>query len=167
MPRQKLYCYIDESGQDDASSVFAVVAVVSDREQEEFRKALMDIERAAGTVEHKWHKLHSPKRLRYLELAVERSVGRGEAFFGSYPKPLPYFFPMIEVVERAIKAKAAGAPYSARVIVDGIDRRKGAQLTTIIFVSMRCRTRFPKRCRGWVGLLLVPPPAAVRTNAAS
>ena len=115
----------------DASSVFVVVAVVSDREQEEFREVLMDIERAAGTVEHKWHKSHSPKRLRYLELAVGRDAGRGEVFFGCYRKPLPYFVPMIEVVERAIKAKAAPF-YTARVIVDGIDRQKGAQLTNAL-----------------------------------
>jgi Protein of unknown function (DUF3800) len=115
MPRQKLYCYIDESGQDDASRVFVVVAVVSEREQDEFRRALMDIEWAAGTVEHKWHKSHSPKRLRYLELAIERKLGEDEIFFGSYPKPLPYFFPLIEVLEDAIKTKAAPSLHGAGV----------------------------------------------------
>src|SRR5260370_11967711 len=93
--------------------------------------ALMDIERAAGTVEHKWHKSHSPKRLRYIELTMERNVGQGEVFFGAYPKPLPYFFPMIELVERAIKAKAV-PPYTVRVFVDGIDRKKAAELTNAL-----------------------------------
>jgi hypothetical protein len=32
-------------------------------------------------------------------------------FFGSYPKPLPYFFPLIDPLERAIKAKAE-PPYN-------------------------------------------------------
>ena len=33
-PKQKLYAYVDESGQDIKSSFFVVVAVVSDEEQD-------------------------------------------------------------------------------------------------------------------------------------
>ncbi len=54
-------------------------------------------------------------------------LGRDEIFFGSYPKPLPYFFPLIDVLELAIKANAS-PPYTARVFVDGIDRKKAADL---------------------------------------
>src|SRR5438105_1196682 len=105
--KQKLCCYVDESGQDDASSVFVVVAVVSDRDQQELREALIAIEQGAGVRYSKWHNSKPTRRARYMELALERKLGHDEVFFGSYPKPLPYFFPMIEVVERAIKAKAA------------------------------------------------------------
>jgi hypothetical protein len=129
--KQKLYCDVDETGQDDTSSVFVVVAVVSEREQDSLRQALTDIEQIAGTGHHKWHKSHSPRRLRYLELALERSLGHGEVFYGSYPKPLPYFFPVIDVVAHAIKEKA-GALYSARVFVDGIDRKKATELTNAL-----------------------------------
>ena len=51
------------------------------------------------------------------------AIARGEIFFGSYPKPLPYFFPLLEVLEEAIRVKAI-PPYTARVYVDGIDRKK-------------------------------------------
>jgi hypothetical protein len=39
---QKLYCYVDETGQDTASSIFVVVAVVSAQDQEPLREALME-----------------------------------------------------------------------------------------------------------------------------
>ena len=130
-PKQKLYCYVDETGQDDASSVFVVVAVVSDHEQDGFREALITIENTAGTNHLKWHKTHPTRRLNYLELAIERNAGREEVFFGSYPKPLPYFFPLIDVLELAIKAKAS-LSYTARVFVDGIDRKKAAELTNAL-----------------------------------
>jgi hypothetical protein len=129
--KQKLYCYVDETGQDDASRVFVVVAVVSEHEQEELRRALTDIERIAGTGNRKWHKSRALRRLRYLELALERDLGREDVFFGSYPKPLPYFFPLIDVVAHAIKRKA-GPSFMARVFVDGIDRKKAAELTNAL-----------------------------------
>ena len=131
MPRQKLYCYVDESGQDTISDFFIVVAVLSDREQEEFRKAIVSIEQRAGIKYSKWHSTKVSRRLRYIELAIEHKVGHADVFFSSYPKPLPYLLPMIEVLERAIKLKAAPA-YTARVFVDGIDRKKAAELTNAL-----------------------------------
>ena len=68
--KQKLYCYVDETGQDTTSSVFVVVAVVSAREQEVLREALIEIEHAAGTGHRKWHKTRASRRLRYLNLVV-------------------------------------------------------------------------------------------------
>ena len=120
MPQQKLYCYVDETGQDTASEVFIVVAVLSDRNQENLRDALIEIEELAGVRYGKWHNSKPARRVRYIELALDRRLGQEDVFFGSYPKPLPYLLPMIEVLERAIKAKAAPS-YTARVFVDGID----------------------------------------------
>jgi hypothetical protein len=130
-PRQKLYCYVDETGQDDASSVFVVVAVVSAEKQDELRQALLDIEQDAGTGHRKWHKSRPALRLRYLNLILERNLAPGNVFFGAYPKPLPYFFPFVDVLERAIKTKAL-APYTARIFVDGIDRQKAGELTNAL-----------------------------------
>lgn len=129
--KQKIYCYVDESGQDDRSKFFVVVAVLSSAEQDELRKMLGEIEDAARTGHHKWHKTHPARRLRYLNLVLERGVGRGEVFFRSFSKPLPFFFPVIEVVEIAIKA-VANVPYTAQVVVDGIDRKKAGELTNAL-----------------------------------
>ena len=127
-PKKKLYCYVDETGQDPALSVFIVVAVVSAGDQERLRDGLVAIEEAAGVAQHN---SKPARRLRYIELALERNLGGGEVFFGSYRKPLPFFLPMLEVVEQAIRAKAS-ASYEARVFVDGIDQKKAAELTNAL-----------------------------------
>jgi hypothetical protein len=131
--RQRLYCYVDEAGQDSASGIFVVVAVVSDREQEQLRESLTALERIAKTGGHKWHKTRPSHRLRYLALALERKVCAGEVFFGTYPKEIPYFVPMIDAIEYAINEKAV-APYQARVFIDGIDRKKATELTNALRV---------------------------------
>jgi hypothetical protein len=129
--RKKLYCYVDETGQDDTSSVFVVVAVVSDENQDELRHSLLQIEDGARTGNRKWHKSHLTRRIKYLNVVIDKSVAAGSIFFGAYPKPLPYFFPFVDVLERAIKTRASGS-YSARVYVDGIDRKKAGELTNAL-----------------------------------
>lgn len=129
--KEKLYCYVDETGQDAAATAFVVVAVVSAGAQEELRQALEQIEREAGTGHRKWHKSRSERRLRYLSLILERELFAGKTFFGAFRKPTPYFFPFVETIERAIRA-SAHEPYSARVSIDGIDRQKAAELTNAL-----------------------------------
>jgi hypothetical protein len=130
-PRQKLYCYVDESGQDDASNFFAVVAAVTESDHDGLRQALLDVEQASGTGCRKWHKSRPERRLRYLDLVLERGISCLDVFFGLYAKPLPYFFPFVEVLDHAIRAKATGA-YTARVFVDGIDQQKAGELTSAL-----------------------------------
>jgi hypothetical protein len=131
MARKKLYCYVDETGQDTASEVFVVVAVVTEEQQDKLRDALLEIENDAGTGGRKWHKSRKARRLRYLGLVQERDIVPGGVFFGSYAKPLPYFFPFLEVIEGALKSKAERS-YVARVFVDGIDRQKARELTNAL-----------------------------------
>ncbi len=50
-----------------------------------------------------------------------------EVFFGSFQKPLP-FFPMLEVIEAAIKA--ARRPYTARVLWTALIGKKRQSLQT-------------------------------------
>jgi hypothetical protein len=105
IPKEKFYCYVDETGQDPASSVFVVVVVVSAEDQEALRQTLMNIEDAAGTGRRKWHKSRSERRLRYLRMVLESNLVCADVFYGVYQKPIPYFFPMPEVLEGAIKSK--------------------------------------------------------------
>jgi len=116
MPIKKLYCYVDETGQDAAARVFIVVAIVSAEEQEKLRDALIRIESAAGTGRRKWHKSRPARRLRYPDLTLQNGLPGNDVFFDSYPKPLPYFFPMLDVLEKSIKAKAAADGWTARYL---------------------------------------------------
>ncbi|MDP2708482.1 MAG: DUF3800 domain-containing protein [bacterium] len=132
--KQKIYAYVDETGQDAGSEFFIVVTVLSDTDQQLLRDALLGIELLAGTGRLKWHKSRHERRMKYLEMVLQRKIGQGEVFFGKYKKPLPYFFPMLETIKQAIIKKAAG-DYSAIVTVDGIDKKKAAELTNALRVG--------------------------------
>lgn len=131
---QKLYCYVDETGQDAGSEFFIVVTVISDKEQQLLRDALVSVESLAGTGRLKWHKSRHERRMKYLEMVLQRKIGQGEVFYGKYKKPLPYFFPMMETIKQAIVNKATG-DYRAIISVDGLDKKKAAELTNALRIG--------------------------------
>lgn len=131
MATQKLYAYLDETGQDHTAAFFYVVAVVNDQDQEQLRERAVRAEDLARTGHRKWHKTQPKKRMAFLTEVLHQKLGHGDVFFGAYPKPIPYFFPMLDVLEYAIRRKAT-PPYVARIHVDGIDRTKALQLTNAL-----------------------------------
>lgn len=131
---QKLYCYVDETGQDLGSEFFVVVTIVTDKQQEELRRELCKIEKLSGTDERKWHKSRPARRLKYIQLLLEKGLGKGEVYFGHYQKPLPYFLPILETIKRAIVFKSQ-KNYQATVYIDGIDKRKAVELTNSLRIS--------------------------------
>lgn len=131
---QKLYCYVDESGQDDASEVFVVVAVVIEGDQQSIRERLERIELAAGTHHKKWHKVRHKNRMTYLASVLEQKIVARSVYVAHYRKPIPFFFPMIVLLEKAIKQTAKDA-YRVNVYVDGIDDQKGKELTNALRAS--------------------------------
>ena len=131
---QKLYCYVDESGQDAASAFFIVVAVITEGDQQSIREHLERIERNAGTNRKKWHKVRHENRMRYLASVLEQKVAAGSVYIAHYKKPIPFFFPMIVLLEKAIK-QTVKEGYRANIYVDGIDDQKAQELTNALRAS--------------------------------
>jgi uncharacterized protein DUF3800 len=126
--KQKLYCYVDETGQDDRSEYFTVVTVVSAGNQQNLKESLIQLEQQSKVGAKKWHKLRTPQREAFLELVVKTNLATGEVFFCRYRKPVHFFQPMVETLARAIQT-VAEEDYRAVVYVDGIDRQKARELT--------------------------------------
>ncbi len=131
---QKLYCYVDETGQDARSNVFIVVAVVSEDEQSQLRQQLINTEQASGIGISKWSNASHDRRMKFLQTVLDQDIAKGDLFYSSYEKPIPYFLPMLDLVAKSIKAKAKGA-YKTKIYVDGIDRKKAKELTNALRVE--------------------------------
>src|SRR3989344_3387985 len=132
MPKtQKLYCYVDETGQDAGSEFFIVVSIVSAENQEELSSRLLELEKKSKVGQRKWHKSRSPDREDFLKLTLRNEVASGQIYYGRYQKPLPFFLPLLETVTKAIQSEAKG-PYQAIVYIDGIDKQKAKELTNAL-----------------------------------
>ncbi|PIT98158.1 MAG: hypothetical protein COT71_02230 [Candidatus Andersenbacteria bacterium CG10_big_fil_rev_8_21_14_0_10_54_11] len=123
-------CYVDESGQDPRSRRFIPAAVVVSREdQNQIREQLVDIERRAKTYGLKWRKTKTGRGLRYLRLVMEQGIAKRHIYLGYFKKPTPYFLPVVDTIESAIKQTVKNAYYKSGVYVDGIDSKKALELT--------------------------------------
>ncbi|MEK7164901.1 MAG: hypothetical protein AAB779_03050, partial [Patescibacteria group bacterium] len=90
-----------------------------------------DIENKAETGRRKWHKSRPERRCRYISLTLKQEIGKGDIYYGRFKKPLPYFLPLLETIERSIK-ETAQKEYRAIIYIDGIDRQKAAEMTNAL-----------------------------------
>jgi hypothetical protein len=126
---KKLYCYVDETGQDAGSKFFVVLSVVSAEEQSEVRNELLRLEEGSKVHARKWFNSRSPIKEDFLKMTLDEGTAKGDIYYSKFKKPLPFFLPMLETIEKAIKDKAGDGPYQATVYVDGIDKKKAKELT--------------------------------------
>ena len=52
--KQKLYCYVDETGQDTFGQLFLVSVVITGSERDDLRRQLRKIEKESGKKQKKW-----------------------------------------------------------------------------------------------------------------
>jgi len=129
--KQKLYCYVDESGQDSRSEFFIVVTVIAVNNQQELKDRLLKLEKDSGFGQKKWHKSRSPEREKFLDLVMKNNIATGTIYYSHYKKPLPFFLPVLETLAKAI-AITAKDNYTCIIYVDGIDKKKSQELTNAL-----------------------------------
>jgi hypothetical protein len=121
--RQKLYAYVDESGQDTDGQFFIVGVVVTEENRDAVLKELEVIEEESGKHNIKWHTARPQHREKYLTLISRSPLLKNQAFFDTFTKTKQYIELSSFATARAILRKA-GEYYSASIFVDGFNNRK-------------------------------------------
>src|SRR3972149_3378115 len=78
---QKLYAYVDETGQETHAPFFLVSVVIIEDERERIEKVLQRIERISKKGTRKWNKAKDDRRTRYIELVLQERVFVGKLYF--------------------------------------------------------------------------------------
>ena len=65
--RQKLYAYIDESGQDTKGDLFVVSVVVLEKDRDKLLQEIELVETESGKRNIKWHKARPVYRQAYIK----------------------------------------------------------------------------------------------------
>lgn len=130
LAKQKLYCFVDETGQDAGSKFFVVVAVIAWDDMSALRESLTDLERRLKVGSKKWHKLRPASRVEFMDAFLQERHNNVKIFFGRFPKPILYYFPTLEVVEKALMSFAA--PIEAVVSIDGLDSLSAKKMTNAL-----------------------------------
>ncbi|MCC7355686.1 MAG: DUF3800 domain-containing protein [Anaerolineae bacterium] len=117
----KLYCYVDESGQDTQGELFIVSVVVTSEERDRVAELCERIEQESGKGRVKWIKTEYPKRVEYIRLVLMEPAFEGKLLFAVYRNGRDYVSLTVLTIAHAILACKKTA-YKATVFIDGLPR---------------------------------------------
>lgn len=120
---QRLFCYVDETGQDTQGQLFVVVAVVT-VEPDELRKHLETAEATSGTGKAKWRRVRKGKGA-YLMAALSSAI-KIRVYYQVFTGPeLSYELATVQATANAIDAYRDSegiGEYNATIVIDGLHR---------------------------------------------
>lgn len=119
---QKLYAYVDESGQDTGGALFVVGVVLLEDEREAVLKELQWIEQKSGKRNIKWRKARPHPREAYMRAVSGAPVFKNTLFFEVFGESKEYLEMTSYAAAKAILRKAGDHEYKVTVYVDGLSK---------------------------------------------
>jgi len=142
---QKLYCYVDESGQDTKGEFFLVSIIITEKEfKDKIEHILFNIERETGKRKTKWRPTPLKRKIKYLENVLCVNELKGSIFYDIYKNNQEEYIKLTgESVAMAIKIKAE-KNYSSTILIDGLNPAEQRKVVKIF----RARRIHYKKVKG-------------------
>jgi hypothetical protein len=124
LPKQKLYCYVDETGQDTLGELFIVSVVVAGENRESLTAALEAAEQASGKGNVKWMSSRHRARREYIQAVLHNAAFKNTLYFASYRNSKSYMALTVLSTAKAILSAAVEQHSQAMVYVDGLPKAR-------------------------------------------
>jgi Protein of unknown function (DUF3800) len=141
---QKLYAFVDESGQDTRGELFVVATVLTGDNHERVRQALERLERLSGKGLRKWMKATPRQRLAYLTPVLQLPALHGRLFAAHFTQTTTYLPCVLTTITRAVTAGAAGQPSRATILIDGLQKTVRQEFATALRAQLHPQIRVEK-----------------------
>jgi len=120
----KLYCYVDETGQDTEGELFLVAVVLKEiTALELLEKKLEKIELRTGKKQLKWKKISRDIKKKYLEELLQIKELKNSIFYAKYQASKEYSKLTSFTIAKAVLAKE-NENYTVTVIIDGLNDKE-------------------------------------------
>ena len=122
--KQKLYCYVDETGQDTKGKLFIVSLVVTGSEKDELENKLIKLENTSGKRAKKWQKARKKERLAYITGIIDSHNFRNKLFYQYFDEVgTKYYYFTIFSIANLFTGKSQFAGSQVIITIDAIDKR--------------------------------------------
>lgn len=121
--KQKLYCYVDENGQDTKGNVFIVSVVVTGKERDELLTLCEKIEKESSKHKDKWGRAKYSRRIDYMNKIFSNKVFKGKLRYSVYHEQPSHDLATIAGIAKAVHFKEP-EEYTTLVYVDGLSKNK-------------------------------------------
>ncbi len=126
---QKIYCYVDETGQDTKGDFFLVSVIIAKQERDGLIEQLEEIERLTRKRRRKWVNARDEARVAYIRAVLSHPAFKGKLSYALYQNTTDYLAFTIRATAEAIKVSVVGE-YRATVFIDGLPRTHIHQVGT-------------------------------------
>lgn len=130
---QKLYCYVDETGQDTKGDYFVVSVIITQEDRELVIDLLQSLEQVTGKKVTKWHKARRETKQQFIEQVLNSEILQSKIFYAQYKDTTAYQEVTVITVASAIHLAKRQESYKASIFIDGL------QKSEVIGVSSRLR----------------------------
>lgn len=121
---QKLYCYVDETGQDTKGDIYIVSVVVTKENRYEIEKLLEKIETETGKEKTKWFKSKQKLQSAYIERIFNTTVFKNSIFYSLTKDSKTYKDTILVTIATAVNAIKTKEKIKASVFIDGLGRKE-------------------------------------------
>lgn len=121
--KQKLYCYVDETGQDTKGNIFIVSVVVTGKERDELLDLCEKIEEESSKHKDKWGRAKYIRRINYISRVFSNKLFKGKLRYSIYHEQPSYDLATIIGIAKAVHFKEP-EEYTTLVYVDGLSKNK-------------------------------------------
>lgn len=122
--KQKLYCYVDETGQDTRGEFFLVAVVLKGQADIEIlQKKLVEAEKFSKKNLLKWTKTSFEVRKDYLLRTAEIKQLRSSIFYSTY-KDTKEYVPLISLTIAKSILFQPREEYTVNIVIDGLNKKE-------------------------------------------
>ncbi len=123
MTTKKIYCYVDETGQDTKGELFIVSVIVAEKDKDFFQKSVEKIEIDSKKGKSKWGKTKFLSRISYLEAVTSIKNCKFCMYFSKY-KTTDFDLATIQTISKTIHSGTDNQNYKAFIYVDALTKSK-------------------------------------------
>ncbi|RJR14850.1 hypothetical protein C4579_03575 [Candidatus Microgenomates bacterium] len=139
---KKLYCYVDETGQDTEGDIF-IVSVVVPKDRDTLLSYLEQVEIRSGKGKFKWGRARPVKRLSYLKTVLSQKKFPFKIYYSLYKNTKEYKTLTILTIAKTVQSIPVYKQYKFMIYVDGLGEKDqrfyGAQLHQLNIPSRRIK----------------------------
>src|SRR3989344_5582129 len=117
----KLYCFVDETGQDTKGKLFVVSIVIAQKDKEEIEKLLEKIEQETKKGKTKWIRSKKDFKIDYLKRVLTTKVFKHKIFYSLSQDTKAYRELTLITIASAISTIRENN-YKASIFIDGLQR---------------------------------------------
>ena len=120
---QKIYCFVDESGQDTLGSFFVVVTLVVKNNKDEMKILVEELENKTGKNNTKWNKSLHSKRMNFINKLFENKGIKGNLFY-TQNQGIGYDSFTILSIAKVVSKIRSKQNQKVAIYVDGLTKTK-------------------------------------------